>query len=637
MPKPQPDFIPSTPDFIPATGSTTTPQDTQTATPGPLDQLSNWAAKTFPNISKKDAATSESDALNPTRGTAPELSRMLVNAGSTAVRGAASMPAGIANWVKQGFDPEQDLHPVQYEQKRLMVPPGQPGTTLTAGQHPAEPTEENYADEGSRLLGNGALGLATGEAVGGMLKLPGAAKNFMRGDVDAPVAGSTTTPRMRYDAAKRLGVNLDAADATGSPLLGNVKRVGENSLAGGHLYDASKAANTGALQSSTDDFLNGMHEGDRESGGKLVLDALQRDQQGLRKNAEGGFDQLTEQTKGQPVKGAPAVGKTASTLLKTIEPLAEKYPSLAPGKTIHVLNDLTSVGGAGKPAAPNFLDAPGSEFAAPRPMTPPQPDTWSDLQRLRSATHDLTTTNPDLVKSQAIAPLQQMTSSLDDAMTNASSGLTPQQESVFRRANADWKDMKATYDDPSSPFYHAVRTDNPSTLFGGVGPKTPENAINLRNRLSPFETYPEGPSPALGAVRRGTVESALKPNNEGNPSFKNFGTQWNRIPADYRAELFSPDQNATLRDVNLTSNALAKDFNPSGSGKLGQKVGEAAAMVPMMGAPLLQYPVAKMMTSPRVVDWLMRPSTTPNRLFAPGSAILAGTSSEDRKAQRGDQ
>jgi hypothetical protein len=475
----------------------------------------------------------------------------------------------------------------------------------------------------TKLAGNTFGGMALGEAAGGVLRLPSTALDIVRGDPDVMTPGTTATPRMRYEAAKRLGVNLDAADATGSPILGGLKRINENSLFGSHLYDNLKGRNTGALEGSTNDFMNALYEGDRESGGRSILDALQNDQRNLKSGAESGFQQLSDQTEGVPVKGAPAVGQSASSLLKTIEPLADKYPSLAPAKTIHILRDLSRVGAEEVPRPTGFLDAPGSEFAVPQPIRQAPMDTWNDLQRLRSATHDLTISSPDLVKSQAIAPLQRMTSSLDDAMTNASSGLTPKQEALFRQANSDWKDMKGTYDDPSSPFYHAVRTDNPSTLFGKVGPQTPENALNLRKRLSPFESYPEAPSPALGAMRRGTVESALKPGNEGAPNFRTFGANLNRIPADYRAELFSPDQNSTLRDINLTSNALAKDFNPSGSAKQGQKIAEAAALIPTGGLPLAQYPLAKIMTSPAMVERLMRPANKPNLFFAP--PVAGGT------------
>jgi hypothetical protein len=335
--------------------------------------------------------------------------------------------------------------------------------------------------------------------------------------------------------------------------------------------------------------------------------------------AEAGFQQLRDATKGIRIAGAPAVGDTATKLRGTIEPLASRYPSLAPNQTIRVLQDLSKIGVAPKLPAPSFLDAPGSEFAVARETPTSPPDTWSDLQRLRSATHDFTVSNPDLVKSQALAPLQVMTSALDDAMTNASSGLTPEQQRLFRSSNAQWKDMKETYDDPSSPYYHALRTSNPSTLYGGIGPKTPENAVGLRGRLSPFDQYPNGPSDALGAIRRGTVEGALKENTEGAPKFPRFAGRLRSIPGDYRAELFSPDQNAQLERIATTSNVIAKDFNPSGSGKLGQKVAEAAAFLPTAGAPLLQYPIARAMTSPRAVEFLMAPSK-PNPLFGNSGA-----------------
>jgi hypothetical protein len=523
---------------------------------------------------------------------------------------------------------------------RLAAQASTPQGQIEAAKEIAEPIAQDFSDNGASVAIPHILGDAVGTYLGGegvntILRAPGVIKDFVRGPVNTPPAGSTVAPRMRFEAAKRLGVNLDAADATGNPFLGNLKKINENSLFGGHLYDNLKTANTGALQGSTDSFLNDLYEGDRESGGRDILDALRNDQHNLKSGAESGFEQLTEQTKGKPVKGAPAVGKTAKSLLKTIEPLSNKYPSLAPGKTISVLSDLARVGGRERPPIPTgFLDAPDSEFAVPRKIAPAVPDTWSDLQRLRSATHDLTTTNPDLVKSQAIAPLQQMTSSLDDAMTNASSGLTPAQTEIFRDANSKWKDMKETYDDPSSPFYHAVRTDNPSTLYSRVGPQTPENAINLRRRLSPFESMtgvgPNGaitkPSRALGALRRGTVESALKTNSEGAPNFRNFGMNWNRVPADYRAELFSPDQNVKLQDITHTSNVLGKDFNPSGSGKLGQKVAEAAALVPTLGAPVLQWPLAKLMTSPKAVEWLMHPGTRPNPFVGPGTVATAASS-----------
>lgn len=437
----------------------------------------------------------------------------------------------------------------------------------------------------------------------GVRAIPGATRAALAGDVTKPIGVSGVSALDRFNSAKTLGVNLDAADATNSTPLKIIKKVNENSLLGSGAYDASRTANTGALHTSTGEFLDVLSPTDREAGGKVIQSALQRNQQGLKTGAEQGFQRLTDETKGQPMTGAPAVGAKAQSLLDAITPLADKYPSLAPGKTMSVLSDLSGVGSLPKPAPTGFLDAPGSEFAAPSKAIPGKLDTFVDLQKLRSATHDLTTTNPDLVKSQAIAPLQQMTGSLDSAMTDAASGLTPAQTQTFRDANAKWLDMKDTYDNPGNPLYHAVRSDAPSKLASGegLGPKTPEVLRDLKARLGTD----------IAPLRRGVIESALKPTADGVPNYKTFGLQLNRIPEDYRSELYAPNQQATIQHIANTSNVLGKDFNPSGSGKLGQGIAEGAALLhpATMAIPLAQYPIAKLMNSPAVVNWLMKQYT----------------------------
>src|SRR5277367_2248033 len=97
---------------------------------------------------------------------------------------------------------------------------------------------------------------------------------------------------------------------------------------------------------------------------------------------------------------------------------------------------------------------------------------------------------------------------------------------------------------------------------------------------------------AVQPLLRGVVEGALKTTNDGSPNFKTFGNQLNRIPADYRAELFSPDQNATLRDIANTSNALSQEFNPSGSGHQVQKLGEAASLFESPVTALSGHPLS---------------------------------------------
>lgn len=465
--------------------------------------------------------------------------------------------------------------------------------------------------------------LALGKATDGVLALPGAVKAKIAGNVNEPIIGTNITPSQRYASAQRLGVNLDAADATNSPLLKGLKSYNENSLLGANSYDKLHAANTSALQGSTEGLLDSMYPGGREEGGVDIQKALKSDQSKLYGDATSGFESLPHD---HPLPLAENLGAYAKQLGDKQAGYYDQFPSLQPSKALNVVSDVAKLGDG-----PNFRPDGYAGQVAPAPKP-----TFGTIQRLRSDLLDFNRNNPDIIKNQSGGWIQDLTGKADNVMTDGAKGLPPGLSNVFRDANAKWEDMKQTYDDPSSPFYHAVRTDNPSSLYAGVGPKTPENARNLINRLGGAGSAPPA---AVGAVRRGTVEGALKTNAEGAPNFKTFGTQLNRIPADYRAELFSPDQNRTLQDVANTSNVLKMDANPSGSGKLIQKVGEAGAIGaglahPLLAAPpLLQYPVAKFMNSPRAVNWLMAPTARPNPFVAP--AVAAAVNSPKKKGLYG--
>lgn len=486
---------------------------------------------------------------------------------------------------------------------------------------------EDYKQHGIGAAGGDALGMyLSGKAADAVAGVPGGLKRIVTGDVNAIPAGATESPLRRFTSARNLGVNLDAADATGSPILNGVKKLGEHSLAGSHIYENLKGANTTALTDAMDRFKTGLYDGDREAIGSEIQNGLKHNQKSLQEDADNGFQSLPQDVE---LPGLRKVGSRAQEMMKENEDYQQLFPSLTPNRAMSVVGDVGGIGPQ-PPAAPKmsaFVDESGAPIPSSVQQPPPKPLSFGTGQKLRSDLLEFTRKNPDIVAGQGDAMVRELTGGTDDAMVGGESQLTPSQKATFRDANAKWRDMKETYDDPSSPFYHAVRTDNPSTLAGGVGPKTAENARNLVNRFSPFERT----GPALGALRRGTVESALKSTNDGSPNFRRFGTEINRIPADYRAELFSPGQNETLRDMASTSNVLSKDFNPSGTAKQGQKLAEATALIPTGGAPLLQYPVAKFMTNPGAVDWLMKPSAQPGP--AAGVAAAAAVSPK-RKLNR---
>jgi hypothetical protein len=409
---------------------------------------------------------------------------------------------------------------------------------------------------------------------------------------DQPLPGTTITPRQRYDSGQRLGAQFDAADATGSPALGLVKKVNRDSLAGAPTYDATSAGNTTAVRGAYDSVLADQSPmATPEERGAFNQKQLQGNQAALRDSANTKFDQLDSATGGQPVPGAAQVGNDAQTLLQNNADFYNKYPSMVPGTAVKTLQDLGKVGDTAS---------------------------YSELQRLRSATHEITSANQDLVKEPGTAMLQQMTGSLDNAIT--ANGLTPPQTSLFRDANGDWADMKENYDNPSSPLWNAVRTPDPTQLDGNLGPQTVENLANLRPRLG---------DQGMGSLQRGTTEDLAGSTRLNDPNFSRFGSKLYGLSDGYRQSLYGPEMSSRLDDIARTTQGMGQDFNPSGSAKQGQKVAEAGALgaglfeggrmavsgEPIAGAatalaaPLYnaaQYGTARLMNSPRFVDWLMK-------------------------------
>ena len=304
----------------------------------------------------------------------------------------------------------------------------------------------------------------------------------LRSRLDEPLPGTSMTPRVRYASAKNLGVQLDAADATNHPLLNGAKSVNQHSLMGAPAYEATKAKNLAQLNGSTDTLLNQMSPvTDLQGRGSLVQDALRANQQGLHTDANEGFQRLDEMTVHAPVPGASDVGLSAQAILEGNQAFQTTYPSFTPNTAVSALRDLSKVGDTAS---------------------------YSELQRLRSNVLELTRSNPDVVKDEGTGWLQRAEQSLDSAITDK--GLTPDQADVFRASNAKYKDMKATYDDPQSPYYSAVRKAAPESLAGGVGGPNATSVQNLFPRISPE---------AQGAVQRTVAEKLLGTNATGDPRF----------------------------------------------------------------------------------------------------------------------
>jgi hypothetical protein len=412
-------------------------------------------------------------------------------------------------------------------------------------------------------------------------------KTALTGDIHAPIPGTDITPAGRYQAMKDMGLTPNAAEATNAPILKAVERVNKNSLTAAGTYADAQANNLAALNDFTEHLLNGMSETSPEEGGAAVQQGLRAAQVKLQNSAGEGFSNLDRQVGNRKMQGR-TIQQTAQNIYDAYKDYADKYPELVPKDTWKLVKRL-----AGADTTPPFR---------------PQPVSFSEVHQLRSDLLELVRSNPDIVKNQAGGWLQQLAEAADATMTTGKSGLTPQQVQVFRDANEAWAKMKSIYDNPSHPFYQALRNPSPSKLVDGIS-ATPEMAKMLQEALGP-----EG----MGPIQRGIAEKLLRTTRDGGYNFKTFQGQWNRLPESYREAVFTPEQRQQLEGIAEAGTVLNTEPNPSGSARLGQGIAEGAEALKALASPSIpelggnaiyhgaHYGVGKLMNSPWFVDWLMK-------------------------------
>jgi hypothetical protein len=389
-------------------------------------------------------------------------------------------------------------------------------------------------------------------AAEGARRVPEAVRRVLAGDIDAQIPGQgRMTAANRYGAMLRAGMSPNAADATNSPVMQAVRRGNEGSAGGGHFYERLKGENLQAASDAASNLEDSQSPLDPETGGGLIgsrlkqpfldlqdrandqlsaMSPLGREEggaslQGLAKSkmdemhnqATEEYKDLSEQYGATPAAKPGTVSNEATDILRKNERFAKQSPSLISRKVMNVVEDASRLGGTEQQEA----------------MGPP---TVSDLIRNRSALMDLTR-DPEIVKSAHAADIQRLIGAHDAAIMES---LPPEGQAAWRATNAKWESMKNTFDNPSNPFYHAVRTGTPSTLTEGVGGPSPEGVDALRKI-----TGDEG----VGIVRRGVGEKLLGRSGTGEFDLKNFGNRLERTPEEYRENLFGSDGHEQLRKI----------------------------------------------------------------------------------------
>jgi hypothetical protein len=457
------------------------------------------------------------------------------------------------------------------------------------------------------------------------------------GTLNKKIPALGVSPRELYETARDNGVNLDASQATGGKAIvpKMVKKVTEHSLIGSNAYEENAANNIEALQRWAEDTHNAASPTamSREDFGNAAQAALKAHQKGLMDKSGELFDKLTSDV-GDTQPDASGVRETAQRIIDDNQAYYQNHPELlkgGAGQAWSIAKDLAGGTKAAKPNVSAVLDAAGKPYEML--STAKAADTWSDLQKLRS---DLMTAyrSPDIAGSRSEGWLKQLAAATDNAMTEGSAGLTPDQLQNFRDANDLFRQAKE-YDDLTSPFYHLVRSPDGLTTANSLAGLKPERVRQFNQAMA----Y-TGNDALNAQLQRQAVNRLISPAG-GEYDLKGLATRLGRTPAEQLAGVLPDDQIKNLQDLARTSRVVYADSNPSGSGKVVQRVLEGSAALKGLGTaaaglfhgspemvaaglgagvaePSLTAGLSKMMNSSRVVESLMTPKP---KIQAPGLVI----------------
>jgi hypothetical protein len=402
-----------------------------------------------------------------------------------------------------------------------------------------------------------------------MAEVP-AGESFSRGEV--------------LQAARNKGVNLDVAQATDSGMAVAAKKANRYSLASQGTYDAAQTKNLAALDewANSEASKYSPASADRSTVGGQMQEALRSDLEAKKQQAGAMFKDLDTRLGNMPVDQS-SLRANAQKIVTEYEPYYARHPELLPKQAWAILNDIANEPRAG-----------ASQYSL------------SELHQLRSDLQDFYRNTPDLIKGKSQSWIQRAVSDIDKTMTNTEKAMKPLDVAEFRKANGIWESVKGTYDNNQHPFYHAVRSQFPSQVPQALATGRPELAAQVRATLGSLE----------GPFQRQFVENLIQ-SKDGALDLGRLNQKLKGVPQDHLEAMLGKDGAKQLRLLGKVSQKVMADANPSGTAKVGVPAAEVSGM---FNAPIAttaelaaQYGGARLMNSPKVIDYL----TKPKRVTAP--------------------
>lgn len=432
--------------------------------------------------------------------------------------------------------------------------------------------------------------------------LGGGEKAMAKTPIKQQTAAGNATNLEVAQYAKDNGIDLTPAQATGSKRFQAVQAVGERALLPGDLPETLEKQKA-AFGNLVDDFKQRVGTEaipDTEAAGTSLKSQAQHGLDILKTSAQADYQGFQQQAGDIPVDLSDVKAKAAASLASQAEAL-KNVPAQYANPVRNVLKKLSDLQAGGEvdpKALADFNNAVDTYGLNPEQQAALRtklglPDEagnsavkMSTAQQLRSAYLDISRDYSGNVTKSVQRYAAQAAKDIDAAMSKAADqvGATDQ----WRQANAKWKQLQQTYNNPEHPLYKVLQEPDPS--------KVPTRLLGKGN-------YGGSPQTVRQLQESGIDISPLKREvaqqiSQNNFSIDNGGNKLGGFSTQFLKTLFSPEEFLELTKIGRVGRAIRFEMNPSGTSNVASAEHQMGALAKMsLKAPLVPAIAARLTTS----------------------------------------
>jgi hypothetical protein len=425
------------------------------------------------------------------------------------------------------------------------------------------------------------------------------------------VVPSEGIPRIEVnEAAKARGINMTAAEATGSRPLQSIQGAGERSIVGGGKLQSAKERNIANVIKWTEDVGAKIDPENRgltnEQVGSHLGEAAEVSMDNMRKGVREQFAAFKDAF--SRIKADTSeIAKKYSSHLQELHNVLNNLPEAYASPIRNLLNKASKMGTPesekvtvmGEQWTPEELWAKQPKMAEELGLPKPGEGgglNLHELSMLRSAFWDIGHKwRKGNIPDYAAGLARELTHDTDLLMMETTKAAGADVEGPFRQANAAYELMKNTFDDPKSPMYQVLAEPDPSKIpqkvlaagnFGG----SPQNIRTLKNL-----------GIDLAPIKRQILGKLLE---------RNFDTSKRTLSGyshEFLSELYTPEELREIYILAKVGRTIGFDVNPPEPGK--SSIGGILWQLGALGRgalhiPGIEWAAGKFTSSPSIRRWL---------------------------------